>query len=79
MTVPELIFAFERDARGLGMMRILVKVSAAPEASASPWLILTLGSTIDPLNLDKKNTTQSFRVFLAIGANSDQNSELYLV
>jgi hypothetical protein len=45
------------------MIRILVKASDMLEATSWLWLVPTLGSPILLLDLDKKSTTQTLRVF----------------
>jgi hypothetical protein len=71
-TLPILFFAIEQGSGALGMIRVLVEASSSLRATTSPRQIPTLRFTVLQSDLDKENTTEIFKLLLALGANPHQ-------
>ena len=68
--VPILFFAVEHGL--LDTIRKLVKAGANIEACSSQWQIPVLAYAVLLYDIDKKDTTEVFKLLLALGANSNQ-------
>ena len=73
VAVPILFFAIEQGS--LDMIRILVKAGANLEARTSNWQIPVLAYTVLHSDINKTDTTEIFKLLLALGANPNQIPE----
>ena len=70
LAVPVLFFAVEYGS--LDIIRILVKAGADVEARTFQWQIPILAYVVLLSDVDKKDTTEVFKLLLALSANPKQ-------
>ena len=73
VAVPILFFAVEHGS--LELIRMLVKAGAELEARTFGWQISLLAYTVLHSEIDKIDTTEIFKLLLALGANPNQIPE----